>query len=461
MNENILSMLQSYLTPDVIEKASSFIGEDSNKVTNAVGGILPTLLSGLISKASSNEGASGLFNLMSDLNLSDGGGLLSNISNLSNLFSSGETSQNAVKSGGSILNFLFGNKLSSVIDIITSVSGLRKGSASTMLSMLAPLVLGFLGKQSGGSLSSLVSLLMGQKSFVANAAPAGLASILGLSSFADWGGKTTTSGSTKSTAYQTQDTKKTVVSNVEEESSSSGSPFKWLLPLLLLGLLGLGFYFMKGCGADASKIAENASNTVNTTVDAAKDAANTAANTATDAANTAVEATKNAAQAVGDATMKSVEALGGLFKRKLAGGVELNIPKNGVENNLITFIEDKSKKVDKTTWFSFDRLLFETGKSSLKPESQEQLNNMAAIMKAYPGVEIKLGGYTDNTGDAAKNLKLSQDRANTVMAELVKLGVAAARMKAEGYGQDHPVASNDTPEGRAQNRRIEIRVTKK
>ena len=82
-------------------------------------------------------------------------------------------------------------------------------------------------------------------------------------------------------------------------------------------------------------------------------------------------------------------------------------------------------------------------------------------MKAYPNVEIKIGGYTDSTGNADANLKLSQDRANAVMAELVKLGVPAARMKAEGYGSKFPVAPNKTPAGRSKNRRIDIRVTKK
>ena len=82
-------------------------------------------------------------------------------------------------------------------------------------------------------------------------------------------------------------------------------------------------------------------------------------------------------------------------------------------------------------------------------------------MKAYPNVELKMGGYTDNTGDAKKNVELSQKRAETAMQELVKLGVAAKRLAAEGYGDQHPIADNSTPEGRAKNRRIDIRVTKK
>lgn len=74
---------------------------------------------------------------------------------------------------------------------------------------------------------------------------------------------------------------------------------------------------------------------------------------------------------------------------------------------------------------------------------------------------IKLGGYTDNKGPADVNLKLSRERAENVMAGLVQLGIDAGRLKAEGYGEQYPVAGNETEEGRAQNRRIDIRVTGK
>jgi K(+)-stimulated pyrophosphate-energized sodium pump len=152
--------------------------------------------------------------------------------------------------------------------------------------------------------------------------------------------------------------------------------------------------------------------------------------------------------------------LGEFGIQKLTSGIELNIPEFGIENKLLSFIKS-DKPVDKTTWFDFDRLTFETGAATLKPESQEQLKNIAEILKAYPAVNVKLGGYTDNTGNAASNLKLSQDRANSVRVELEKMGIGKDRLEAEGYGQEHPVASNDTEEGRAQNRRISIRVTKK
>jgi len=158
---------------------------------------------------------------------------------------------------------------------------------------------------------------------------------------------------------------------------------------------------------------------------------------------------------------EGIKNLGAKLDKALSSGVTLNIPENGIENNLLKFIENPSQAIDKKAWFDFDRLTFETGKSTLKPESAEQLKNIAEILKAFPSVNIKLGGYTDNTGDANSNLKLSGDRASTVKAELVKLGINDARLESEGYGQENPVAANDTEEGRAANRRISVRVTKK
>ena len=99
-------------------------------------------------------------------------------------------------------------------------------------------------------------------------------------------------------------------------------------------------------------------------------------------------------------------------------------------------------------------MLFDTRKATLRPASQEQLTNIAAILRAYPPVKIGIGGYTDNTGDAAANLRLSGERADNVRAELVRLGIDPSRVSAEGYGAENPIADNFTEEGRQKNRRI-------
>jgi OmpA-OmpF porin, OOP family len=120
--------------------------------------------------------------------------------------------------------------------------------------------------------------------------------------------------------------------------------------------------------------------------------------------------------------------------------------------------------VDKTkNWVTFTRVYFETGKSVLITGSQSQIKNVATILKNFPSGSIKIGGYTDNTGDAATNKKIADARAKIVMKELVKSGAGAKQItEAVGYGPEHPVcAANDTPECKARNRRVDLKVASK
>jgi OmpA-OmpF porin, OOP family len=152
---------------------------------------------------------------------------------------------------------------------------------------------------------------------------------------------------------------------------------------------------------------------------------------------------------------------GNFVKQQLPNGVTLTIPERGVEARLLSFIQDKNKTVTEATWFDFDRLYFSPGSATLRPQSQEQLNNIAAILTAYPNVHMKVGGFTDNVGSADGNLQLSRDRANAVVAELGRKGISADRLAAEGYGEQYPVNDNSTAEGRARNRRVSMMVTQK
>lgn len=151
------------------------------------------------------------------------------------------------------------------------------------------------------------------------------------------------------------------------------------------------------------------------------------------------------------------------FTRVLPSGYNVLGNLNGIEAQLLAFIEDTSKQVDKTTWFDFDRLLFKTASDQLEMEkSKEQLTNIAEILKAYPKVTLKVGGYTDNVGKPKDNLKLSTGRAKNVAQNLIEMGIAKNRLDPEGYGANHFVCpANDTDECRAKNRRISVRVTAK
>ncbi len=104
---------------------------------------------------------------------------------------------------------------------------------------------------------------------------------------------------------------------------------------------------------------------------------------------------------------------------------------------------------------------FASGKAELRPESFSVLDKVAESLLAWPDVTIEIQGHTDSTGGAELNRKLSGERAESVKAYLVLVGVAADRMTAVGYGEDNPVADNNTREGRAQNRRVELVRTDK
>lgn len=105
---------------------------------------------------------------------------------------------------------------------------------------------------------------------------------------------------------------------------------------------------------------------------------------------------------------------------------------------------------------SLSDILFDVGKSTLKPGSQASIGRIAVVLRQYPQHQILVEGHTDATGSDEFNLGLSQDRAHAVRLALVEGGVDASKITAEGFGESRPVASNDTPAGRQQNRRVEI-----
>jgi len=285
---------------------------------------------------------------------------------------------------------LFGGSLSSITDAIGSASGLRGGTAASLMTLGAPLLLGSLVsrvRQSGMDASRLAGFLSEEAVGVRGALPAGIRNLVGSDTVA---------------------AVPPVASGIVRENSRG-----WLRPLIaaavvILGLLG----WFSSRRPSVAPI-------------------NEAATAATD-----------------------------LVTRNLPGDVDLQIPAGRMEDHLLAFIQDPSKAADET-WFDFDRLLFDTNSATLQPASQEQLRNVATILKAYPNVHVKIGGYTDNTGDANANQLLSQQRADTVKQELIGMGIGAERLEAQGYGDQHPVAENTTEDGRQKNRRISLRVTQK
>jgi len=108
---------------------------------------------------------------------------------------------------------------------------------------------------------------------------------------------------------------------------------------------------------------------------------------------------------------------------------------------------------------SMSDVLFDTGQFTLKPGAREKLAKVAGILIAYPGLNIEVGGYTDNVGGDAMNQKLSENRAGAVRDYLVEQGVTINSVSSKGYGNTLPVASNDNSAGRQENRRVELVVS--
>lgn len=149
----------------------------------------------------------------------------------------------------------------------------------------------------------------------------------------------------------------------------------------------------------------------------------------------------------------------------LANGTELNVGEFSTENKLYKALSDADFEVseDKTQgWITLDRVYFDTGKDNLTEESRQQLDNIIELMKVYPNAEIKLGGYTDNTGSQEVNIRVSDSRAKSVMNDMIENGIETNRLSAEGYGPEHPICpANDTDICKAKNRRVDVRLIKK
>jgi OmpA-OmpF porin, OOP family len=403
MANSMMDSILSMVTPEMKQALAARLGDSPQAVTGGLGAATAATLGGLAAKAGDSGFLGQILSLASSANSQNV------LGSLSSLASSG--------SGGAVgdlvnqfLPLVFGSSQGQVTSALSQQSGLGGSSVSGLLKLAVPLVLGFIGKaHANGTLNaaSLGSMLKAEAPSLQSYLPAGLLS-----------GPGTTASHTAA-----------AVQSGATAAASSGS--RWLVPLAIMGALILVWLFMRS-------------------MDSPKDLAQGAAN-----------GTSTATTAVGTAASSAWAALGEMVAVKLPDGTTLNAPTLGVESRLVTYLNDGTAAVTDETWFDFDRLLFDTGKATLQPQSQEQLGNIAAILKAYPSLKVRIGGYTDNTGDAAANVTLSQARADSVVAELVKLGVDPSRIEAKGYGQDHPVADNATEDGRQKNRRISLHVTQK
>jgi len=388
MAVNLVELAKGYLTPDIIQKAGSFVGESESATQKAMNGIVPTLIGAFANQASTTSGAEKLSRML-DAGKYDGSAL----NNLSSLFSGGETTQKTITQGKDILSSLLGNKTEGLIDQIARFAGIRTGSASSLLALAVPLIMNLLGRQRstiGQSPSALASLLGEQKGFLSSLLPAGIGSLLG------W------------TGYETARPRETTAS-VAPKRETEG----WFVPLLVLsGIVLAALAWLLSRPSPVQEIPV---------------------------------ASRPAAR---------------MTDLSLPGGMKVSVPEGSFNYSLHQWLAGTTDTTVPKR-FVFDNLNFETGSTKLTPDSIPTVDSLVVILKAYPAVAVRLEGHTDNTGDAAANKKLSLDRAIVVKEIMITGGVADGRIDTDGYGEEKPIAPNETEEGRAKNRRTELVVEKR
>ena len=384
MATNLIEVAKSLLTPDVVSRVSSLIGETPAKTGQALGMVVPSLAGIACNEASTPGGASKLYSLISNTSLP--GDLHSN---LAGLLSGGAATDSLLKTGSGLISSVLGDRAGTVAKLISDSAGIGFSSASTLLNLATPLFFSVLGRHlttSGTQASGLSSLLAGHRDSVLQAIPSGLGDALGLNHNSDICG-----------AAPVPAVRPVAVAEQEKK----GFPiWWWLLPLLLLIA---AFLWWRSCNAPTVP--------------------------------------KMASITLPCGTVLSVEE--GFFTYNLANymlkGSDTELPKT----------------------FVFDHLNFDSATTNLTPESKPTVTDVISIMKCYPNMNVKLEGHTDSTGDPAANKKLSQDRADAVKALLVAGGIDTGRIDTAGWGQEKPIASNDTEDGKAKNRRTELTVVKK
>lgn len=431
---SLISEITQHFTPEVVRSARSMTGESESSTAKALQVAAPTVLSGIANMASSPAGANDLTSMIRE------GGYAGLTENPMSLFRGGSASSYLASAGQRQLGKIFGGNASSVTDLVAKSGGVSASSAGKLLSLITPLTLGVLGRRASSQGSSGVAeLLSHERDEISAAAPAGLSRILGLGprpvppaermavSEEDLDAPTHIEHFTEPSSVVDPPIASTVRPRVEdtvpvarrvtvEPLPREGGGLRWLpFALMLLAAIALLGWLLSRARAPR----------------------------------------------VGDIATRGIPAATNVLTGiHLPNGVSLSVPQGSINYQLANFLGSTSATGLPRT-FVFDNLNFVSGSTQLTPESGKTVNDLSQILRAYPNAQVQLSGHTDNTGDPQSNRVLSLDRANAVRTMLVNDGIAADRVSTQGFGQDRPIASNASEQGRAQNRRTELTVTQK
>ncbi len=458
---NLFEELKALLVGEVASKAANILGEKEEKVKIALEGLVPTFVGGLMKRASNEAGATTLLNVVKKGN-NDG----NIVEQLDILLQNKESFAGFVEKGNSLVSMLLPDKKSSIATMISQFAGVRNSSATALLSVVAPLVVGKLGNlvtSQGLDKTGLANVILDQRSILLDETPENLQpkmiDVLGLATFMSEEIKPVqfATGTIKSNTTQTITPKKAIenrpVTYSDKDYDSNGgsgmSMPKWLLPTILIAAVlgGVGYF---AANYDWSKLSSNLTNQSDTSQ-------------SEQVTNAQIDTTNLPKDTV-TAKLDSIAAITGSTSTKTTGvnlpnGQKLDLAEGTFNYKFAKYLTDSSAKINQT--FTFDNLNFESNTPNLVGSSDKTVQDLAKIMAAYPRVQVKLTGYTDNAGDSLQNRKLSIKRAFAVKSLLVANGVQDLRIDFTGRGSSNPIASNASEEGKAKNRRIEVKVVKK
>ena len=426
---NLMELVKPHLTAELMQKAAAWLGESESGISKALSAIFPTVIGAIASKADNRgfiDSLSGM--LAADANLNPDH-ILKDVSVCFDADNANNTTTSDL--GFDLLRSLFGDNRQVLGQAISQHAGIGIGSVGKLLGASAPVVLALLSTQSKavGNLSALMMQLASQKAAIISSIPGAIGAAASLN------GAGATSAASSFSA------------NSRSNVTPGGFPL-WLIPAL--ALLGGGIWWFLQAERSQERVSVNQpAPPLESPVQQPKFVD----------APTAVEPKLDAPDSTDAATITADQSA--FIDRTLPGEVKIKIPSAGSEAKLLNFIEDRGQVIDKENWVELDRILFDSDTASLRSESSAQIGDIAAILQAFPNVQLKIGGYTDNSGDAESNLKLSAGRANSVMNAIAALGIDVARLKAEGYGPEHSVADNATEQGRQNNRRVSALITAK
>ncbi len=408
MTTSLIDSANGLISPELASRIATHLNEPAHGVTAGLTGGMSTMLLGVLRKTGDSSAMRGVFNMVTS-GMNDGR-VLEDPSSLI-----GAAPGNPMTAlGGQFLSTIFGNRGHAVNTALEHSSGLQGSSVASIMYIGAPLLLGMLGKRvREGSLDAagLTRMFSDDRDSIEAAAPPEVSDAIGAPE-----------GPERRAEYAAPTMERGPV--VDRTTAYERGPRRtntWVWPvvaaLVIIGLLW---------GTRSRRPSPHAM-------------------------AIPAETTNTAAGEVLPPAMTTIH---------LPNGTTISVASNGPEAKLVSFLNDSTQRVD-STWLVLNGLHFDNQTAALRPESQAQLRNVEAILIAYPRAMVKIGGYTDSTGNEAANEKLSKERASAARMAIIKLGAPGSRVTAQGYGSQNPVATNSTEAGRELNRRIALLVVQK